>query len=84
MQKSSGTSCSGRLLRLPEVILKVGIKKDSIYKRMAKNEFPKPVSLGGRAVAWVGSEIDQYISDKVSDRDHELRKSRKIKGLTHE
>ena len=57
-----------RLLRLPEVIRRVGYSRPSIYRKMNSAEFPSPVNLGGRAVAWIESEIDAWIESRVSDR----------------
>lgn len=51
-----------RLLRLKQLIEKVGMKKTAIYDRMARGDFPKPISLGGRSVAWIESEIDEWIN----------------------
>ena len=57
-----------RLLRLPEVIQRVGYSRPSIYRKMNRAEFPLPVNLGGRAVAWIESEIDGWIHSRVSER----------------
>ena len=38
------------ILRLPTVKERTGLSRSSIYLRIAENRFPKPVSLGGRAV----------------------------------
>lgn len=55
------TSTTSRLLRLPTVLNRVPFSKTEIYRRMRTGDFPKPVSLGVRAVAWLESDIDQYI-----------------------
>ncbi|WP_308810708.1 AlpA family phage regulatory protein [Photobacterium iliopiscarium] len=41
-------------MRLKEVTNICGLGRLSIYKFMKEGRFPKSVSLGGRAVAWVG------------------------------
>ena len=51
-----------RLIRLPEVIARVGLKRSSIYQRMAEGRFPKARSLGPRCVVWVEAEIDAWIA----------------------
>lgn len=56
-----------RLLRRPQVEERTGLKRSSIYARMAKGTFPKPVSLG-RAVAWVEAEIDSWIEERIQAR----------------
>ncbi len=58
-----------RLLRLPEVIRKVGLSKTTIYKRAREGSFPKPVDLGGGQTAWVESEIDSFIDNLIAGRD---------------
>ena len=53
------------LLRLPQVLARVGISRSTLYQRMADGLFPVPVSLGERAVAWKSSEIDKWISKRA-------------------
>ena len=61
-----------KLLRLPEVISRTGYKRSNIYQLMNLGDFPKSVHLGPRAVAWLSSEIDQWIDDRVKERDQKL------------
>lgn len=56
-----------RLIRLPEVIARVGIKRSSIYQRMAEGRFPKGRSLGPKSTVWVEAEIDAWIAQIVSE-----------------
>mgnify|MGYP003395210073 FL=1 len=55
-----------RLIRLPEVIARVGLKRSSIYQRMAEGRFPKGRSLGPRCTVWVEAEIDAWIATIAS------------------
>ena len=48
-----------RLIKLKEVINLTALSRSLIYKKMKEGLFPKSVSLGDRAVAWVESEIDK-------------------------
>ena len=57
-----------RLLRLPEVMRRVGYSRPSIYRKMNSAEFPSAVNLGGRAVAWLESEIEAWIEGRVETR----------------
>lgn len=50
-----------RLLRLPEVMSRVGLKRSAIYQRMSEGRFPKSRSLGPRCAVWIESEIDAWI-----------------------
>ncbi|MBS9424842.1 helix-turn-helix transcriptional regulator [Photorhabdus caribbeanensis] len=57
------------LIRLADVMKKVGLKKSWIYHLMQQGEFPKSVSLGVRSVAWVEKEIDEWIINKINNRE---------------
>jgi prophage regulatory protein len=57
-----------RLMKLPEVMARVGLAKATIYTRFQNGGFPKPVSLGASS-RWVESEIDAWIADLVIERD---------------
>jgi prophage regulatory protein len=58
------------LIRLSEVQRRVPYSRSTIYLKVARNEFPQPVSLGARAVAWVESEVDRWIDQRIEgERD---------------
>lgn len=56
---------SPRFLRLSAVIEQTSLKKTAIYDRIAEGTFPKQVSLGGKAVAWLAHEIDEWCQARV-------------------
>jgi prophage regulatory protein len=51
-----------RLIRLPEVIARVGIKRSMIYRLIGEGQFPRSRSLGPKCAVWVESEIDDWIN----------------------
>ncbi len=53
------------ILRLPEVRSRTGLSRSTLYLRMSQGSFPKPVSLGGRTVGWVESEINDWIAQRI-------------------
>jgi prophage regulatory protein len=57
-----------RLIRLKEVMHCSGLARSTIYKYIAANTFPKPVPLGGRAVAWIQAEVDAWINTRIEHR----------------
>jgi prophage regulatory protein len=61
-----------RLIRLNEVIAKTGLSRSRIYQYINEGKFPANVSLGGRSVAWVESEIDKWIENTIDQRDNNL------------
>jgi prophage regulatory protein len=54
-----------RLLRLPEVESRVGLKKSAIYAGVKAKTFPSPVRLSARAVAFTESSIQTWIADRI-------------------
>lgn len=52
-------------IRLPDVINLVGLKTTTIYKMANEGVFPKQVKLGGRAVAWIKSEVLQWNQEQA-------------------
>ena len=63
----SNTQDKPRLIRRSEVIQRVGLSKSCIYKRMNAGTFPRPVSIGGSLVAWVESDIDLWIAERLAE-----------------
>lgn len=46
-----------------------GLGRSTIYNYITDETFPKPVSLGARAVAWVESEVQDWILERIEARD---------------
>jgi len=57
-----------RLLRLPDVMDRVGLRRAAIYKLVSDGRFPEPVRIGARAVAWVESEVQEWIERRIHAR----------------
>lgn len=57
-----------RIMRLGEVMSFTGLGRSSIYKFISEGAFPKPISLGGRSVGWISTEIDEWINQKIEAR----------------
>ncbi len=57
---------SDKFLRMSEVRRRVPLSRSQIYLLMSRNEFPKPVSLGARAVGSLESEVDAWITARVA------------------
>ena len=54
-----------RLIRLKEVMNRVGLGRSTIYRWMDEGKFPRPVRLGPRSVAWYEKDIEGWISDRI-------------------
>ena len=80
MDKSHNTNNNAkhRFIRLPEVLSRTGFGRTSVYRKMAEGTFPKSLKLGGppkdpnkfdsRAIGWIEDEVDQWIQDRIEDR----------------
>ncbi len=53
-----------RLVRMKELSSIVGYKPWSIYRLIRLGNFPRPVKLGQRAVAWRESDISDWIDSR--------------------
>jgi prophage regulatory protein len=53
------------ILRLPEVKKSTGLSRSTIYLRIAEGTFPKPISLGGRAVGWLEAEVQEWLQRRI-------------------
>ena len=59
---------SKRLLRWSELKDRIPISHSRIYVMMKKDTFPRTVSIGPRSVAWLESEIDEWVELQKSKR----------------
>ena len=61
---ATATSSETRIMRLPEVLYRVGIGKSTLYKLIAAGEFPAPVKLTANSVGWLSSDVDAWIAGR--------------------
>ena len=64
-QLQKGVTTMHTILRLPDVKKNTGLSRSTIYLRIAEGSFPKPVSLGGRAVGWLQAEIQDWLQRRI-------------------
>ncbi|WP_116870595.1 AlpA family transcriptional regulator [Vibrio splendidus] len=60
-----------RFLRLQDVMSLTGLGRSTIYKFMDEDIFPKNIPLGGRAVGWLESEIEEWMESRLALRDNQ-------------
>ncbi len=66
---SAANVATGRYLRLPDVKAETGLGKTSIYQLIREGEFPKPVKISNRAVAWREGAIEAWKADRQAQSD---------------
>ncbi|NOF32937.1 AlpA family phage regulatory protein [Vibrio cholerae] len=57
-----------RLIRFREVLTMTGLSRSSLYRFIEENQFPPQVQLGGRAVAWLEGEVQEWIAQRITNR----------------
>jgi prophage regulatory protein len=60
-----GLMMTHTILRLPAVKMSTGLSRSTIYLRVSQGTFPKPVSLGGRAVGWLEAEVQDWLQRRI-------------------
>jgi prophage regulatory protein len=53
------------ILRLPAVKSLTGLSRSTIYLRVSEGRFPRPSSLGARAVGWVDTEVEAWVAGQI-------------------
>ena len=54
------------LQRIKQVIQRTGLPRSTLYYLMGKGEFPKPVKIAARAVAWDSEKVTAWIESRLS------------------
>ncbi len=57
------------ILRRKQVERITGLSRSTIYSRIQDGTFPRPINLGARAVGWLESEIEEWLLDRIENRD---------------
>lgn len=63
---------SQTFIRIADVQRRTGYSKAWIYRLMSQGRFPASVKIGARAIAFVESEIDAWISQRIAESRGEV------------
>ncbi|PWI31842.1 transcriptional regulator [Vibrio albus] len=55
--------------RLKDVMEKTGLSRSAIYNKIKEGEFPASVPIGSRTVAWLESDLNEWLEWRVQVRD---------------
>lgn len=62
------TAASIALLRIRDVCRVTALSRSTIYQLEAQQRFPRRVRVGLRAVGWVNSEVQAWLTERMSER----------------
>ena len=57
-----------RILRLPDVIVRSGLSRSTIYRKMAEGTFPAQIRSSSHSSGWRETEVDRWFADPVNYR----------------
>ena len=60
-----------RVLKVPQVLEQTGLGRSSLFQAVQEGRFPKQVKIGPRSVGWVEDEVQEWIKERVAERDRE-------------
>ena len=60
-----------KLQRRPEVLNRLQFSRSTLYKKIEQGLWPKPISLGSRAVAWISTENEQVLAAMIAGQSQE-------------
>jgi prophage regulatory protein len=52
-------------IRIKQVKQRTGLGRSTLYSMIAQGQFPRPISLGARAVGWLDYEVQNWVNDRV-------------------
>lgn len=62
--KAPAPNPTPRIIRLPEVVDRIGMSRGSVYRLMSIGRFPKSVKIGERAVGWKESDLNAWLESR--------------------
>ena len=57
-----------KIIKLPDVLNRTAWSRSTLYLRIKQGLFPKPISLGARAVGFVDAEVQSIVSAMIASK----------------
>ena len=54
------------MLRIREVCRRTGLSKSQVHRLIAELDFPQPIRLSKRAVAWVAGDVEAWLQTRIA------------------
>ena len=59
---------NNKILRIKQVVERIGASKTTIYRWINANQFPRPINLSSSSVGWLEADINDWIQSKIEAR----------------
>jgi prophage regulatory protein len=66
-----------KFIRIKEVLNRTGLSRSVLYAKVADKTFPQSFPLSGTAVAWLESEIQEWIESLINERNQLIKTKKK-------
>ena len=66
--KETGLYKLDKFLRINEILKTTGLSRSQIYVLVGKGQFPKQVKVSDKASAWLASEVEAWMNERVAGR----------------
>ena len=57
-----------RVIRKPELFARIGLSDATVWRLERQGKFPKRIKLGGNSVAWLESEVVEWLDERKAAR----------------
>lgn len=54
---------SPRILRLKPVLDRTGLSRSTLYRKVQRGTFPRPLRISDRCIGWRESDVERWIED---------------------
>lgn len=55
-----------KLIRLPGVLERIGVKKSTLWNWVKAGKFPQPIKLSERVTVWRSSDVQKWIDEMAA------------------
>lgn len=59
-------AASKLLYRVNQLTAEIGISRAHLYQLVKRGEFPQPIKIGDRAIAWPAQAIEAWIAERAA------------------
>ena len=66
MKQDTSADGGHRVIRMPEVLRRIGVSRSDVYSKIRAGDFPRQIKLGARAVGFLESDIEAYLQTLIA------------------